>query len=70
VGTTEQKKVSLKPAVRAVPAGSVYLFKIDGPVTMEQIKNLVEYLDNKKIEYKPYSQMGFNHTIVACGPKL
>jgi CRISPR type III-B/RAMP module-associated protein Cmr3 len=70
VGTTKQKEVRLKPAVCAVPAGSVYLFKIDGSVTMEQIKNLVEALDNKKIEYKPYSQMGFNHTIIACGPML
>ncbi len=70
VNTAEQKGVSLKPAVRAVPAGSVYLFKLDGSATMEQIKNLVESLDNKKIEYKPYSQMGFNHTIVACGPQV
>ncbi|MDI6808644.1 MAG: type III-B CRISPR module-associated Cmr3 family protein [Candidatus Eisenbacteria bacterium] len=75
-GTTRQDNVKLKPSVRAVPAGSVYLFKILEDATSETIEGLVKALDNQKYPQKisnepySYSRMGFNHVILACGPAL
>lgn len=66
----DQTKVSLKPIVNAVPAGAVYLFEIIDGCTDENVKTFVEKYDYGKIvykEYKHYSQMGFNHVILAEG---
>jgi CRISPR-associated protein Cmr3 len=65
-----QRQISLKPLVRAVPAGSVYLFKIENGCTKETIQNFVNKYDNhQKIEYERYSKMGFNHVILGIGPR-
>jgi CRISPR type III-B/RAMP module-associated protein Cmr3 len=65
-----QKELSLKQQVKAVPAGSVYFFKIEGETTKSTVCHLVEQLDNKKVVKGDYSQIGFNHAILACGPKM
>lgn len=65
-----QSGVTLKPMMLAVPAGSVYLFRIQKTVGEKEIMNFVEGFDNKKIEYLPYSSMGFNHVLLACGPRM
>ncbi|ODS41416.1 MAG: hypothetical protein A7315_06310 [Candidatus Altiarchaeales archaeon WOR_SM1_79] len=61
---TQQKDIRLKPIRNAVPAGSVYVFRINGDASDEQIKSFIDKFDNKKIENAPYSLMGFNHVIV------
>jgi len=63
----DQEEIKLKLLVNAVPAGAVYMFKILNKPGREQIKDFVDNFDNKKIEYGPYSQMGFNHVIIAVG---
>jgi len=68
--TKKQEGVKLKPAVRAVPAGSVYLFKIVGSASDADVQELIAVLDNKKIDNQQFSNMGFNHTIVACGQDI
>jgi len=69
-GTANQSGVMLKPMMLAVPAGSVYLFRIQKNVGEKEITNFVQGIDNKKIEYLPYSSMGFNHVLLACGPEF
>lgn len=69
-GTNSQIGVTLKPMVLAVPAGSVYLFRIEKNAGEKEIVNFVEGIDNKKIEYLHYSLMGFNHVLLACGPRM
>jgi CRISPR type III-B/RAMP module-associated protein Cmr3 len=66
----DQSKISLKRIVKAVPSGSVYLFRIKNGCTKEMIQKFVNRYDNNKIEYIPYNKMGFNHIILAKGPEL
>ena len=65
----QQSNIELKPVVHAVPAGAVYLFEITNDCTREAVEGFVNKYDNKSIEYKPYSQMGFNHLIFGVGPE-
>ncbi|MBU1486876.1 hypothetical protein KKH56_02340 [bacterium] len=66
----DQKGIRLKPLVNTVPAGAVYMFKILNKPGREQIKDFVDSFDNKKIEHRPYSRMGFNHVILGAGRKI
>jgi CRISPR type III-B/RAMP module-associated protein Cmr3 len=66
----EQDSVKIKRTVKAVPAGSVYLFKFDENCSDGDIDNFIHSVDNKKIPYLHYSNMGFNHVMLACGPEL
>ncbi len=70
LGTGDQSGVTLKPMMLAVPTGSVYLFRIGKEVPDDVIKNFVEEFDNEKIGNLPYSAMGFNHVLLACGPEM
>jgi len=64
---TDQKTVNLKPMVNAMPAGSVYMFRIVGTSSKQDVEKFVGDFDNRKIPYENYSKMGFNHIIIACG---
>lgn len=65
-----QAGILLKPMVKSVPAGSVYMFKITNGYTEENIKAFIEKYDNKKIDYLHYSKMGYNHIIFGIGAEL
>ncbi len=65
-----QKNIVLKPIVNAVPAGSVYVFRIKDNVSDNQIEEFINKFDNKKIKNEPYSLMGFNHVILGIGHKI
>lgn len=69
-GTGGQSGVMLKPMMLAVPMGSVYFFRIGKEVPVDVIEGFIERFDNKKIENLPYSAMGFNHVLLACGPEV
>jgi CRISPR type III-B/RAMP module-associated protein Cmr3 len=64
-----QETLSLKRQVKAIPAGSVYFFQMESETSESSIRDLVQRLDNKKIPYEPFSKIGFNHAILACGPE-
>lgn len=58
--------VTLRPMIKAVPAGAVYCFSILNDPAKDDVKQFVNKYDNKKIDNKPYSLMGFNHIILAA----
>ncbi|MEW6601437.1 MAG: type III-B CRISPR module-associated Cmr3 family protein [Nitrospirota bacterium] len=65
----KQESRRLKRQVSAVPAGSVYMVRIqEGSDT--EIVRFIDRFDNEKILYPPYSDMGFNHVMLACGAKI
>lgn len=63
-GQGDKYDVGLKPMLNAVPAGAVYYFEIEESVNPQELKNLLKSLDGRKIENKPYSDMGFNQVVI------
>ncbi len=66
----KQKERNLKPQIKAVPAGSVYMLKIREGAEEAEVIRFIDEFDNRKIPYPPYSDMGFNHIMLACGAKI
>jgi CRISPR/Cas system CMR-associated protein Cmr3 (group 5 of RAMP superfamily) len=58
-----KRGIGLKPMLNAVPAGAVYYFEIQNPSS--STATTLKSLDDSKLSNVPYSQMGFNHVILA-----